>query len=39
MLKTELFPEIKKIFCNFSYPWNRRIAGQHGPFTIEDYRK
>jgi len=24
---------------NFSYPYNRRIAGQHGHFTMEDYRE
>jgi hypothetical protein len=39
MLKTKLFPEIKKIFCNFSYPYNRRIARAYGHFTMEDYRK
>jgi ABC-type ATPase with predicted acetyltransferase domain len=32
-------PKVKKILENFSYPYNRRIAGQHGHFTIEDYRK
>jgi len=32
-------PEVKEILCSFSYPYNRRIAGQHGHFTMEDYRK
>jgi ABC-type ATPase with predicted acetyltransferase domain len=34
-----LVPQVKEILGNFSYPYNRRIAGQHGHFTIEDYRK
>jgi len=32
-------PQVKKILSTFSYPYNRRIAGQHGHFTLEDYRK
>ena len=31
--------QVKAILGNFSYPYNRRIAGQHGHFTTEDYRK
>jgi hypothetical protein len=38
MLKGQV-PEVKKILSSFSYPYNRRIAGQHGHFTMEDYRK
>jgi N-acetylglutamate synthase-like GNAT family acetyltransferase len=30
--------QVKNIFSNFSYPYNRRIAGQHGRFTQTDYR-
>jgi len=32
-------PHVKETFSSFSYPYNRRIAGQHGHFTMEDYRK
>ena len=32
-------PQVKETLSNFSYPYNRRIAGQHGHFTMEDYRK
>jgi hypothetical protein len=32
-------PQVKKILSTFSYPYNRRIAGQHGHFTKEDYQK
>jgi len=38
MLKGQV-PEAKKILSSFSYPYNRRIAGQHGHFTKEDYLK
>jgi hypothetical protein len=38
MLK-ERVPQVKEILGNFSYPYNRRIAGQHGHFTKEDYKK
>jgi len=31
--------QVKAILCSFSYPYNRRIAGAHGRFTMEDYRK
>ena len=31
--------QVKKILSSSSYPYNRRIAGQHGHFTMEDYRK
>jgi len=31
--------QVKKILSSFSYPYNRRIAGQHGHFIMEDYRK
>jgi len=32
-------PKVKKILGSFHYPYNRRIAGQHGHFTSEDYIK
>ncbi len=38
MLKGRV-PQVKEILGSFSYPYNRRIAGQHGHFTMEDYRK
>jgi len=38
MLKGQV-PQVKKILGSFSYPYNRRIAGQHGHFTMEDYQK
>jgi ABC-type ATPase with predicted acetyltransferase domain len=38
MLKRRV-PKVKEKLRRFSYPYNRRIAGQHGHFTIEDYRK
>jgi len=38
MLKGRV-PQVKEILSSFSYPYNRRIAGQHGHFTIEDYRR
>jgi hypothetical protein len=38
MLK-ERVPKVKAILGKFSYPYNRRIAGQHGHFTQEDYQK
>jgi len=38
MLK-ERVPQVKKSLSNFSYPYNRRIAGQYGHFTMGDYRK
>jgi len=31
--------QVKEILSSFSYPYNRRIAGQHGHFTMEDYHK
>jgi hypothetical protein len=31
--------QVKGILGSFSYPYNRRIAGAHGHFTMEDYRK
>ena len=31
--------QVKEILSKFSYPYNRRIAGQHGHFTMKDYRK
>ncbi len=30
--------EVKKTLSNFSYPYNRRIAGAHGRFTKKDYQ-
>jgi hypothetical protein len=30
---------VKEILSRFSYPYNRRIAGQHGHFIKEDYLK
>ncbi len=38
MLKGRV-PQLKEILSSFRYPYNRRIAGQHGHFTREDYRK
>jgi len=38
MLK-ERVSQVKEILGNFSYPYTRRIAGQHGHFTMEDYQK
>jgi len=38
MLKGQV-PQVKEILSSFSYPYNRRIAGQHGHFTKEDYQK
>jgi len=31
--------QVKEILGNFSYPYNRRIAGAHGNFTMEDHRE
>ena len=31
--------KVKEIIEGVSYPYNRRIAGAHGRFTKEDYRK
>ncbi|HDQ05701.1 MAG TPA: hypothetical protein ENN36_03130 [Candidatus Bathyarchaeota archaeon] len=31
--------QVKEILCSFSYPYNRRIAGAHGHFTKENYRR
>ena len=28
---------MKKILGSFSYPYNRRIAGAHGNFSMRDY--
>ena len=30
---------VKEIVSSFGYPYNRRVAGQSGHFTKEDYRK
>jgi len=38
MLKGQV-PQVKAILSGFSYPYNRRIAGQQRHFTMEDYRK
>jgi ABC-type ATPase with predicted acetyltransferase domain len=38
LLKGQIL-QVKEILSHFSYPYNRRIAGQHGHFTNEDYRK
>ena len=38
MLKGKV-SQVKEILSSFSYPYNRRIAGQHGDFTMEDYNK
>ena len=38
MLKGRV-PKVKEILESFSYPYNRRIAGQHGHFAMEDYRE
>ena len=38
MLKGKV-SQVKEILSSFSYPYNRRIAGQHGHFTKEDYLK
>jgi len=38
MLKGRV-PHAKEILSLFSYPYNRRIAGQHGHFTMGDYLK
>jgi len=38
MLKGQV-PQVKKILSSFSYPYNRRIAGPHGHFTMENYRE
>ena len=38
MLK-ERVSQVKEILGSFSYPYNRRIAGAYGRFTMEDYRK
>jgi ABC-type ATPase with predicted acetyltransferase domain len=31
--------QVKEVLDRFSYPYNRRIAGAHGYFSIEDHRK
>jgi len=36
MLKEQV-PQVKKVLGSFSYPYNRRIAGQHGHFNGKDY--
>jgi hypothetical protein len=38
MLKGRL-PQVKGILSSLSYPYNRRIAGAHGHFTSESYRR
>jgi ABC-type ATPase with predicted acetyltransferase domain len=38
MLKGKVL-QVKKILSSFTYPYNRRIAGQHGHFNMEDYNK
>ena len=35
----ERVTQVKEILGSFSYPYNRRIAGAHGNFTMEDYRE
>jgi len=30
---------VKEILGNFGYPYNRRIAGAHGHFTKQDYKR
>ena len=35
----ERVSQVKQILSCFSYPYNRRISGAHGNFTIEDYRE
>jgi len=32
-------PLVKEILSSFGYPYNRRIAGAHGYFAMEDYVK
>ena len=31
--------EVKMILSQFSYPYNRRIAGAHGNFNTQTYKK
>jgi len=38
MLKRRV-SQVKEILSSFSYPYNRRIAGAHGHFTMEDYEE
>ena len=38
MLKGQV-QQVKDILSNFGYPYNRRIAGAHGHFRMENYRK
>jgi len=38
MLKEQV-SQVKEILSCFSYPYNRRISGAHGNFTINDYRR
>ena len=38
MLKGKL-RRVKSILTRFTYPYIRRIAGNHGHFTMEDYKK
>lgn len=35
----KLASHVKEILSSFGYPYNRRIAGVHGQFTMEDYRR
>jgi ABC-type ATPase with predicted acetyltransferase domain len=39
LILKDKFSQVKDILSTFGYPYNRRIAGQHGRFTMEDYRK
>jgi hypothetical protein len=34
-----LVPQVKEALSSFSYPYNRKIAGQHRHFTMKAYRK
>jgi hypothetical protein len=34
-----MVPRVKEILGRFTYPYNRRIAGQHGHFTKNNYQK
>ena len=38
MLKGQV-EDVKAILNNFTYPYIRRIAGQHGSFSSKDYRE
>jgi len=38
MLKGKV-DEVKSILAEFSFPYSRRIAGEHTHFTMKDYKK